>query len=147
MAVMWSVTSSLPVSNCSTWIQDFSFYFTILIGVCCAENALVAYFQSKQGIPPLWMKFFVDSSNFFSRTHDRVYLYFVESRNCYYFCQFYKIFHRVSKPTIRKRKESTQTIESFSIGRKTTTGMVNDNIDIEMSNMNDEDTERHTHDI
>jgi len=139
MAVMWSVTSSLPVSNCSTWIQDFSFFFTMVVALCCVENALVAYCQSKQGTPPVWMKYFVECSNKFSRIHDRVYLYFVESRSCYYFCQFYKVFYKVPKPTRRKRKEATQAIESFT-RRKTTT-------DIEMSNMNDEGTERHTHDI
>jgi hypothetical protein len=109
MAINWSVTSSLPISNDSTWIQDFSNFCTMIIGFCCLENAMVAYFQSKAGIPPRWVKRFIDFSNFFSRIYDRVFLYFVDNC-CDWFCNIYKLFYKVPKRR-RYKHELAKEIE------------------------------------
>ena len=120
MAIMWSVTESLPISNDSTWIQDFSNFCTIIIGFCCLENAMVAYFQSKAGTPPKWLKRFIDISNVFSRIYDRVYLHFVD--NCSdWFCDIYKVFYKVPKRrrcrsvNIELSQQSVSDVESNQV--------------------------------
>lgn len=110
MAIGWSVTSNLPVSNYSTWIQDFSNFCTMLIAVCCIENACVAYFQSKSaGSPPPWIKYVIEASNCFSRVYDRIYYYFVDNC-CDWFCNIYKFFYTVRKPRRRRLKKNEETI-------------------------------------
>ena len=85
IAVMWTITQTLPVSNDKTWMQRFSNFCIIIIGLCCFENTVVSYASTKQGVPPKWLKHFIRFSNIFSTLYKRFLLYAVDNC-CDWFC-------------------------------------------------------------
>jgi len=102
IAVMWTITANLPITKTSTWMTQFSTFCICIIGVCCIENALVAYAQTKTGIPPKWMKYFIDASNIFSIIYRRSFIFLVDNC-CDVFCLAYSYFYPVPK---RRKKRN-----------------------------------------
>ena len=103
IAVMWTVSSGLPLTEESTWMEQFSTFCTVIIGLCCFENAIVAYIQSKARTPPKWLKYFVVASNLFSISYVKMKYFLID--NCSEtFCIYYgKVF-----PIPKRRKNRDQ---------------------------------------
>jgi len=103
IAVMWTVSSGLPLTEESTWMETFSTFCTVIIGICCFENAIVAYIQSKAKTPPKWLKYFIVASNLFSVSYVKMKYFLID--NCSEtFCIYYgKVF-----PIPKRRKNRDQ---------------------------------------
>ena len=65
IAVMWTVSDGLPLTESATWMERFSNFCTFTIGFCCIENAIVAYVTNKKTTPPKWLIYYVYASNIF----------------------------------------------------------------------------------
>jgi len=105
IAVMWTITGNLPMTEYSTWMTEFSTFCIIIIGLCCLENAIVAYAQTKIGVPPKWMKYFIDASNIFSIIYRRSFLFFVD-HCCDFCCICYGYFYPVPKRRKRRKRNN-----------------------------------------
>lgn len=126
IAVMWTITTALPVTKSSTWMQQFSTFCIVIIGLCCYENALVAYTQTKTGIPPKWLKAFINGSNIFSIIYKRSFIFFVDNC-CDVCCICYGYFYPIPK---RRKKRTRNNIQ----------------MDIEMNNRLQNDVENNPND-
>ena len=133
IAVMWTITASLPVTEHSTWMQQFSTFCIIIIGLCCFENAIVAYAQTKIGDPPKWTRSCINASNIFSIIYRRTFLFFVDNC-CDLCCILYGRFYPVPKRRKRRKKNNVQ--------RPTVVGNDNDN-----DNGNDDSIDMNSSDI
>ena len=104
VAIMWTVSAGLPLTEESTWMEQFSTFCTVIIAVCCFENAIVAYIQSKARAPPKWLKYFILASNFFSIAYLQIKYFLID--NCSEtFCIYYgKVF-----PIPKRRKNGDQS--------------------------------------
>ena len=99
IAVMWTVSSGLPLTEESTWMEQFSTFCTVIIGLCCFENAIVAYIQSKARTPPKWLKYFVVASNLFSVSYVRMKYFLID--NC---SETFCIYYGKAFPIPKRRK-------------------------------------------
>jgi len=111
IAVMWTITASLPVTERATWISRFSNFCVIIVGVICVETAFIAYFETKTGTPPRWMRTFISYTNVFSWIYIKVFAFFVENC-CDCFCIFYNMVS--SKPVRRRRAKRTNNVMTAS---------------------------------
>ena len=148
IAVMWTITASLPVTKTATWISRFSNFCVIIVGVICVETAFIAYFETKKGTPPRWMRTFISYTNVFSWIYKKIFSFFVENC-CDCFCIVYSMVS--SKPIPRrrvKRKNNVMTASFFS--RQSiadpTTDIDHVKKDIEMNSMNNNETENNDSD-
>jgi len=136
IAVMWTITANLPVTESSTWMQEFSTFCIVIIGLCCFENAMAAYAQTKQGKPPKWMRYFIDATNIFSIIYQRTFLFFVDNC-CDVCCIVYGKFFTVPLKRRTRRKVNNFGLQSGQVeGGQSKNPM--QTADIEMHDIDDQ---------
>jgi len=125
IAVMWTITASIPVTKDQTWIQEYSTFCICIIGLCCCENGLVAYFigredddkekpEADKRKPPKWMIHIIRVSNLISIIYRRTFLFFVDNC-CDLCCILYDKVFPVSI-TVQKRRKRRK-INNFGLSR------------------------------
>ena len=136
IAVLWTITSTLPSTYQATWISRFSNFCVIIVAIICIETTIVAYFETKKGKPPRWMRRFISYSKVFSWIYKRVFEFFVENC-CDCFCIVYSMLSRKPNPKRRIKRQNNVMTKSFYTPRQSTIEPLDQiqttDLDIEMS--------------
>lgn len=106
VALLWSLSMNLPVTNTVTWIQNFSSCCTIFVALVCIESTLSSYMLMKKGLPPCWVKYL---------------MIFSTPYKMYAFLFGKQLKRRKEKQDHAERKRATSDLEMVGVGTNLST--------------------------
>lgn len=117
IAVVWTTTESLPQTMKATWMSQFSNFCIIIVATVCVETAFIAYFLTKKGTPPKWLRKFIFYTNIFSWVYVKVFSFFVDNC-CDCFCIAYSFCSSKPIPRRRIKRKNNVMTNSFYAARQ-----------------------------